>query len=102
MLFFTSLSPHCAATSEADENHCQLSIYSEKVYIYKGKKSKFIWDEAGISLSLPETYCKKDVKLSIKIVNDELVLPSENQGMPLVSALYKITAHFWRAGASTE
>ncbi|CAI8015955.1 hypothetical protein GBAR_LOCUS9852 [Geodia barretti] len=80
------------ATSEADEKHCQLSIYSEKVYIYKGKKSKFIWDEAGISLSLPEAHCEKDVKLSVKIVNDDLHLPSENQGMPLVSALYKITA----------
>ena len=85
------------ATSQAvskfhNESNYQSSIYSERVFIYKGKEDKFTWNEAGISLSFPEAKCKKDIKLSIKVVHDDLVLSSKHQGMALVSAMYKITA----------
>ena len=75
-----------------NESNYQSSIYSERVFIYKGKEDKFTWDEAGISLSFPKAKCKKDIKLSIKVIHDDLVLPSKHQDMALVSAMYKITA----------
>ena len=85
------------ATSQAvskfhNGSNYQSSIYSERVFIYRGKEDKFTWDEAGISLSFPEAKCKKDIMISIKVVHDDLVLSSKHQDMVFVSAMYKITA----------
>jgi hypothetical protein len=68
------------------------SLDSEIPFVYTGKKTEVHWNEVGISLFFPAAECDKDIKFTIKAVNDDYILPSENKDMPLASAVYQISA----------
>ncbi|CAI8037528.1 hypothetical protein GBAR_LOCUS20992 [Geodia barretti] len=68
------------------------SLDSEIPFVYTGKKTEVHWNEVGISLFFPAAECDKDIKFTIKAVNDDYILPSENKDMPLASSVYQISA----------
>ncbi|CAI8020903.1 hypothetical protein GBAR_LOCUS12461 [Geodia barretti] len=65
---------------------------SETSFVYTGKEDSLILKEVGISLFFPVAHCEKEIRFSVNVVNGDYVLPSKYQNMPLVSAMYKITA----------
>ena len=65
---------------------------SETSFVYTGKEDSLILKEVGISLFFPVAHCEKEIRFSVSVVNGDYVLPSKYQNMPLVSAMYKITA----------
>ena len=56
--------------------------------------SAFTYDSPnGISLHFPTVAeCEAAIKISIKVVNDDYILPEGYEGMDLVSSMFKITA----------
>ena len=70
----------------------ECGLDSELSVVYTGKKTHICWEDAGISLFLPTTQLEKEINISIKVVNDDYILPLEYQGMPMVSSMYQITA----------
>lgn len=70
----------------------ECGLDSELSVVYTGKKTHVCWKDAGISLFLPTAQLEKEINFSIKVVNDDYILPLEYQGMPMVSSMYRITA----------
>ena len=63
--------------------------------MYTGKELDFIWEEAGINLHFPAATCEREIKVSVEIlpnVEDNCIMPHGYRLMPMVSAVYKITA----------
>ena len=74
-------------------NLMECGLNMEIPFVYTGKRTEVVWKEAGVSLFFPRaTHCKEAIRFSVKVVNDDYVLPQEYQGMPLVSSMYEITA----------
>ena len=70
----------------------ECGLDSDLSVVYTGKKTHVRWEVAGISLYLPTAQLEKEINFSIKVVNDDYILPLEYQGMPMVSSMYRITA----------
>ena len=70
----------------------ECGLDSELSVVYTGKKTHVCWEDAGISLYLPTAQLEKEINISIKVINDDYILPLEYQKMPMVSSMYRITA----------
>ncbi|CAI8021810.1 hypothetical protein GBAR_LOCUS12871 [Geodia barretti] len=70
----------------------QCSLHSELSHMYTGIETEICWGEAGIGLFLPKVELGKQINFTVKVVNDDYELPLEYRNMPLVSAMYQITA----------
>ena len=58
--------------------------------VYTGKARSHV-SQNGISFHFPASASKYKVKLGLKVVNDDYVLPKGYEDMPLVSSMFKIT-----------
>ena len=66
-----------------------------QAFLYNGRQVDFIWEDAGISLDIPESPYEGEIEISVAIfrTSDEYCIWSEGyQFMPPASACYKITA----------
>jgi hypothetical protein len=70
-------------------------ILSIQAFLYNGRQVDFIWEDAGISLHIPQSLYKGEIEISVAIfrTSDECFTWSEGyRFMPPASASYKITA----------
>ena len=70
-------------------------LLKKQSIVYTGQKMDFIWEEAGISLHFPAATLQGDIEVSVKVltnVEDNCIMPHGYRLMPMVSAVYKITA----------
>jgi hypothetical protein len=70
-------------------------ILSMQAFLYNGRQVDFIWEDAGISLDIPESPYEGEIEISVAIfrTSDEYCIWSEGyRFMPPASACYKITA----------
>ena len=65
------------------------------VFSYSGRKSDYIWKDAGISLHIPASNLEGEIEISVEIVtniDEQSVLPKHYRFMPAASVPYKIIA----------
>ena len=82
-----------------DKNKIKVSdvpILSTQSFLYKGSQVDFIWEDAGISLHIPDTSYDGRIEISVAIfrTSDEYCIWQQGyRFIPPASATYKITAN---------
>ena len=70
-------------------------IFKMQTFEYKGKRTDFFWEDAGINLHFPAAYCVEPIKITVAVarnIEEHIVLPPQYRTMSAASATYKITA----------
>ena len=75
---------------ETSEFKCDRAADDDSL-VYTGRAFSY-GSTTGISLSFPAGECEKPVDISVQVANDDYILPSGCDEMPIVSDMYKITA----------
>jgi hypothetical protein len=91
-IYVLSALARCPLSSEPGVKFVGCGLDSELSHMYTGIETEICWKEAGIGLFLPKVELEKQINITVKVVNDVYELPLEYRNMPLVSAMYQITA----------
>ncbi|CAI8054937.1 hypothetical protein GBAR_LOCUS29976 [Geodia barretti] len=77
---------------ETSELQCDPVVHAvdDDSLVYTGRAFSYT-STTGIGLFFPAGECKKHVNISVAVANDDYILPSGCDEMPIVSDMYKIT-----------
>ena len=76
-------------------NVSRAPIFETQTFEYKGKRTDFFWEDAGINLHFPAAYSVEPIKITVAVaknIEEHIVLPLQYRTMSAASATYKITA----------